>query len=309
MGATSVAPAVAPAVVPLAFDLRSVVIGAIPILALLIWIFFDFFRRQWHLSSTYLDEWGHTFAIPFMAGYLVYIQRDKLLAQPFRTTWIAMVPIVAGLAWYTFATLGPPAIRNHTIQGIGLATTLFGLVLLFTGFRAMRYLWFPLFYLCLFGHSWTPRLLQYITYPLQDFTARAAHIGLNVIGIDTERLDNILTVWHNGQGFPLNIAEACSGMRMVVAMLALGVFMAFTSLAHLWQRLLLVALAVPVAVLVNILRVMTLGVMTLADPAFASGEAHMFIGTLWLIPALLTYFGVLWAIRKLVIDEPAATKR
>ena len=54
-------------------------------------------------------------------------------------------------------------------------------------------------------------------------------------GIDTGRLDNILTVWHNGKGFPLNIAEACSGMRMVVAMLALGVFMAFTSLTHLWQ--------------------------------------------------------------------------
>ena len=48
---------------------------------------------------------------------------------------------------------------------------------------------------------------------------------------------------------------------MVVAFLALGVAMAYRGLDHAWQRCLLVAFAVPTAIFVNVLRVMTLGVL------------------------------------------------
>ena len=105
---------------------------------------------------------------------------------------------------------------------------------------------------------------------------------------------------------PLNIAEACSGMRMLMAFLALGVVMAYTGLQRAWQRVLLVVLAVPNAIFGNILRVVTLGLLSLLDTGFAAGDFHSFVGLVWLVPAFFIYLGLMWIIRKLVVDEDGA---
>jgi exosortase len=115
----------------------------------------------------------------------------------------------------------------------------------------------------------------------------------------------VLTVYDSGKPQLLNVAEACSGMRMLVAFLALGVAMAYVSLPTVWQRVALVVMGVPVAVFVNVLRVATLGVLTLINPDFVTGEFHHFIGLLWLLPAFLLYLLVLWVLGKMVVPEGA----
>jgi exosortase len=104
---------------------------------------------------------------------------------------------------------------------------------------------------------------------------------------------------------PLNIAEACSGMRMLMAFMALGVAMAYTGFRRWWQRAALVLLGIPTAIAVNILRVTTLSVLILFDTDFAAGDFHTFIGLLWLVPAFLMYLGLMWVLRQIVIEEPA----
>ena len=70
----------------------------------------------------------------------------------------------------------------------------------------------------------------------------------------------------------------------------------------------LVVLAFPTAVFVNILRVVTLALLSKLDANFAAGEFHSFVGLVWLIPALLIYLGLMWIIRNLVIEGPRAGK-
>ena len=93
---------------------------------------------------------------------------------------------------------------------------------------------------------------------------------------------------------------------MLMAFMALGVAMAFTGLRHIWQRIVLVALGIPTAIFVNILRVATLAVLSLYNSDFAAGEFHTFVGLLWLVPAFLIYMGLMWILRKLVdeTDDP-----
>ena len=148
--------------------------------------------------------------------------------------------------------------------------------------------------------------MTYVTYPLQDITARGAHLCLNLIWIDTDRAGNILTVWDDGVARPLNIAEACSGMRMLMAFLALGVAMAYTGFKHLWQQVTLVLLAIPTAIFVNVLRVVTLAILSRYDTDFAAGDFHTFIGLLWLLPAFLMYLGLMWILRHLVVEQEVA---
>jgi exosortase len=287
-------------------DRRALLLGLTTVVALVLWVFWHFFAAQFRFAIRQQADWGHTLVIPFIAGYFVYLNRHRLLAVGFRTTWVGLVPVVLGVAWYMFCWLGPPTLRHHNLQGAGLSVTLFGLALLFFGVRAMAILWFPLLYLCVFGQTISNKLMSYVTFPMQDLTARGSGIVLNLIGIDTDRMGNILTVWDGGVAKPLNIAEACSGMRMLMAFLALGAAMAYTGFRLWWQRITLVLLGVPTAIAVNILRVTTLAILILYDADFAAGDFHTFIGLLWLVPAFLMYLGLMWVLRHLVIDEPAA---
>jgi exosortase len=286
-------------------QLRGVLLGAVVVTAVVLWVFWHFFSAQFRFAIRYQADWGHTLVIPLIAGYFVYVNRRRLMATAFKTTWIGLLPVVLGTAWYMLCWLGPPTLRHHNLQGAGVTLTLFGLGLLFFGVRGMAILWFPLLYMCLFGQLISDRLMTYVTYPMQDLTARGSHVVLNLVGIDTDRTGNILSVWDDGVPRPLNIAEACSGMRMLMAFLALGVAMAYTGFKRWWQRAALVLLGIPTAIVVNILRVTTLAILTLFDAHFAAGDFHTFVGLLWLVPAFLMYLGLMWILRHIVVEERA----
>ncbi len=281
------------------------------LLAIFVLLFWEFLYRQVRWAIEAQADWGHTLVIPFLAGYLVYLNREALLAKPFRTTWLGLVPMVLGVAVYFFCSIGPKTVQHHNLQGFGVWLTLAGITLLFCGWRSMRWLWFPLVFVLVFGQTISERLLSHVTFRMQDITAWGSHIAMSMGGMDIDRSGNTLTIHHNGEAKPLNIAEACSGMRMLMAFLALAVFMAYTGLKRLWQQITLVILAVPTSIFVNILRVVTLGIFSLFDVEFASGDFHTFIGLIWLVPAFLIFLGLMWALTHVVIEEqpqPASVK-
>jgi exosortase len=267
------------------------------------WIFWDFFQRQFWFAIQQQADWGHTLVIPFIAGYFVWLCRGKLLREPFRHAWSGIVLIFIGLGWYTLCALGPTAMHHHNLMGLGVGCTLVGICLYLFGWRAMLYLWFPLAYLFVFGQSISDRFMEIVTFKLQDIASVGSYYGLTFLGLDVTRSGNTLEILYSDKTYPLNIAEACSGMRMLMAFLALGVAMAYTGLPHLWQRISLVIFALPTAVFVNILRVMTLGLLSIADSGFAAGDFHTFVGALWLIPAFLIYLGIVWILKNLVIED------
>lgn len=324
--------------------------GAAVLLALFTYLFWGFLRSQVLRAYAEQADWGHTLVVPFIAGYFVYLNREHLLAQPFRTTWLGLAPIVLGVGIYVTSTM-VPTLNHFNIQGAGVWLTLVGIVLLFTGWRAMTWLWFPLIYLFCFGQNISERLLNKVTFGMQDITARGAHFLMG-LWLDVDLNGNTISIHYNGQDKALNIAQACSGMRMLMAFLALGVAMAYTglrptsALAGLharsqemqfgrrpgrismvellarpfrliagaalglfvltirnWQRVLLVILAVPTAIFVNILRVITLGLLSLVDAALAADDFHKLVGLVWLIPAFLIYLGLMWIIKHLMVEE------
>lgn len=288
----------------------AMVAAALAVLAaILFFTFSTFFLAQFRYAIRHPADWGHTLVIPAIAGYFVFLRREELLAQPFRPAWAGLPILAAGIGLYMLCTFGPGAFAlHHNARGFSVGISLFGLVLLLAGWRAMRYLWFPIAYAVAFGQTVTDRILNVVTFRLQDLSARGAEITMNLVGIDTDRAGNTLTVWRDGVAHPLNVAEACSGMRMLLAFLALGVAIAYIGLRRPWQRVALVALGVPVAVGVNVLRVVTLGVLSLFDVEMASGEFHHFVGLVWLVPALLIFMGILWVLRRMVVEEPAAAR-
>jgi exosortase/archaeosortase family protein len=125
-----------------------------------------------------------------------------------------------------------------------------------------------------------------------------------LLGIDVSITGNSLHVFDAAAGVshPLNIAEACSGMRMVVAFIALSVAVAAFMCRQWWQRISVVLISVPVAIFMNIVRVAALGAITLWNPDYSHGGAHGLIGTLLLVPGFLLFMLFVWIVKKITPD-------
>lgn len=273
-------------------------------------LFFRWFTKQGEFSLNRLEDWGHAFFVPAIAAYLAWQRRREIAATTPRVFLPGLVPVLLGIAVYLQYSYAPIP-GTHMFQGFAIVLTVFGVALTLLGPDTTRYLVLPIAFL-VFGVTISEKIMLAITWPMQLIASQSAFVLLGVIGMVTGfQVDvegNILTVITSaGDEYPLNVAQACSGMRMVVAFIALGAAVALLSCRLWWQRIAVFLLAVPVALIMNILRVAVLGLLTLGDPDLAQGEAHTLIGTLLLIPGLGLFLLIVWLLNK-VVDLPEPNK-
>lgn len=256
-------------------------------------------------------DWSHAFLIPFICAYIVYQQRDRLAAVTYRTCWPGLGIVVLAIGAYGWALLN----GCDTLKGYALIANLFGLVLLLVGPDAMRVLAMPVLYLA-FAVKLPDALWADLAWYFQITAAHASVYTLWLLGVDAEVSVIAIHLWHDGQSLgSLNVAEACSGMRMLMTFLALSVVIAYLSPERSWwARLTLCVVAVPIAVLANIGRVTVLGLAYMIDPEYARGDFHLLLGMVMLVPAVLMYAGVWWVVEKFddhaedTDEAPAATE-
>lgn len=261
-------------------------------------LFHSWFYNQ-HLHSWGNGDWSHAYLIPLISVYLMWQNRERLARVHAEIYWPGLLPAIMGIWTYVFFIVGVP---NHFGQGLSLVLTVFGLTLLMLGPRAMESLFCPIAYL-VFGITIPEIVMNYLTYPLQDMAASGGFILLRMLGVSCYLAGNVIWVDTAAGSHPLNVAEQCSGMRMVIAFFALGFAVALVGTQMWWKRVVLVAAALPVAVVLNVVRVAVLGLLTLRDPSFSQGDAHTFIGTILLIPGFFIYLGVLAAMHKSVPES------
>lgn len=273
---------------------------AIAALLAFVALYWDWFARQGVFSTKYIEDWGHAFVIPLISGYMLWRQRHRLAAATARAFWPGLSFVLLGVACYAFFMLAVP---NHMLQGAAMITTLMGVILTGFGPAVLRLAAVPVLFLG-FAVTISEAIMIELTFPLQLLASKGSWIMLNVLGPIfgyTVDLDgNTLTmITSSGRTLPpLNIAEACSGMRMLVAFFALAAAVAFLGCNEWWRRVAVFLLAAPVALLMNVVRVATLGLLSLIDPDLAHGQAHMVIGTILLFPSLALFMGMVWALKR-----------
>lgn len=268
--------------------------------------FLALFFRWFVLQSQHSwgsEDWSHAFVVPLISGYAVWKRRAEIGRMSPEVFWPGLLPLVLGVVCYfSFVFF----VKNHMLQGFAMILALAGLCLLMTGPRVFGVLAFPLTYL-VFGVTIAEMVMLKVTFKLQEWASVGAEVLMKLLGpllgFMTERAGTTLTVTTRaGEEIPLNVAEACSGMRMVVAFFALGAAVSMLSCRQWWQRIALLLLAGPIALFVNVLRVASLGVLSIYNPELSRGEAHMMIGVLWLLPAFFLFMGVVWALKKISPD-------
>src|SRR5690606_11030519 len=93
-------------------------------------LFYRWFYMQHRFASSSLDDWGHTYMVPLIAGWLAWQERERIARAGSEVFWPGLVPMCTGIMCYLFALVVVP---NHMIQGFSVILTLFGVVLLVLG--------------------------------------------------------------------------------------------------------------------------------------------------------------------------------
>lgn len=252
-------------------------------------------------------DWSHAIVIPFIAAYYIYKHRFALLKRERRIAWPGLALMFLGIfsySWWIYPG------RNDMFQGYSMIIALFGMAWFLYGYRRMLLLWFPVLYLTL-AVKVSDRIWEQIAWKLQLLAAKSSTLALNFFGaflhMDASVSGSTIKLSFMRGGVwvseSLNVAEACSGLRMLAAFVALGVAVAFLADRSWWQRTVMVVLTIPIAVMVNVGRVTVLGLLHLVDKQWAAGDVHTFVGMLMLIPALLSFLLVGWILDKIIIPS------
>jgi exosortase len=181
---------------------------------------------------------------------------------------------------------------------------LLGLVLYLAGPKLTKLLWLPVLYLAL-AVPMPEGLYVRVAYPLQELAAQGATGVMKAVGVDIVREASSLTLFsRTSVKYDLTVAEACSGMRLLMAFFALGVAIAYLENRPVWQRVVLVAAALPIAIFCNVLRVGITTTMYYIDkPEMGQDVLHTFTGMLMLIPAFGMLFGLGWVLNRLFVED------
>jgi len=250
-------------------------------------------------------NWSHGFVVPLFSLYFLHAHRDRLAAAPVRTNPLGLLILLGGMAAF-FAAF--TFLKFDVLRPISLVVCIFGAALFLCGARVMSVLWLPILYL-LFAIPVPDRIYVAMTMPLKLLAAAAATVMLNLIpGVQAENAGVTIEMAYKGAVLqPLNVADACSGMRVLIGLCALGVAITYLADRPLWQRLTMVAFCVPIAVFTNLVRVTTTGVFHVFGlEAFASGAGHAGWGIVMYSLALGLFFLLSWVLSNLFVEQPQA---
>jgi len=226
-----------------------------------------------------VPDYSHGFLVAPLAIFFAWERRRDLAHAPLDGSWLGVAPLALGAAALAIGRLGV----ELTAMRVGFVLTLIGLVLLLFGREIFRILAFPLFFLFLMVPL-PQSLVNVIAFPLQLIAARAAVDALHVLNVPALVEGNIIHL-ANAQLF---VAEACSGLRSLMALLTLGVVFAKFFRQDNIERLVLIASTIPIAIFVNAIRVALTGILThhYGHDA-ATGFIHEFQGVITFAVAFL----------------------
>ncbi len=226
------------------------------------------------------DNYSHGFLVPFISGYVIWLNRDRLLMlddRPRHLTGgalmvLAVMMLIAGLVG-----------SELFISRVSFVVALTGLVIYFGGWRHFRLLAFPI-WLFVLAIPIPQIVFNLIAFPLQLLASDYATWAIRLFGIPALREGNVIEL----ANMKLQVVEACSGIRSLMTLATLAVTWAYFTEKKWWRRIVIVGAVIPVAIIANAARVAGTGFMAHHwGVEMAEGFMHGFSGWLIFVVALL----------------------
>jgi exosortase len=219
----------------------------------------------------YKDEnYSHGFLIPVISGYLLWQRRVEITLVEAKPSIIGLVVVLVGLCQFLFGYVSG---ESFTMR-FSMLVVAAGAILFSHGAGLFKAVAFPFCYL-VYMIPLPYILYDAIAFPLKLFVSKYSVVFLKMIGIPVYRDGNVINLVNT----TLEVADACSGIRSIVSLLALATALAYFSQRGWLKRTILIILAIPIAVFANGVRVIGTGILaTKYGAKAAEGFFHEFAG-------------------------------
>ena len=250
------------------------------------------------------SSWSHGFLIPIFSLYFIHQKKEPILNVRAKPNYLGLPLLILAIGFYILNRFSPSGYEYFC--RLSIITTVGAVVLFLGGWSLSKSTWLPIAFL-VFAVPLPERYYKALTIPMRQWAASVASGLLNLMPkLNATANGVVIEVFYKGKLLDpaLDVAEACSGMRLLMAFVALGVAMAYLHERPLWQRMILLACTVPIAILCNIIRVTATGfIYVLIHPKYAQGIFHDLLGMGMLPLAFGLYAFLAWFMSSLFIDE------
>lgn len=231
---------------------------------------------------------SHGLLVPLVVLGLLWWKREELLRCAPGAWWPGLVLLAAALALHLVGYV----VQQARLSIIALFLGIYALMGLAWGPRWLRASFFPygLLAFCVPMGS----LAEPISFPLRLLVTKiVAGISQGLFGFEVVRDGTQLI--NAAQNYQYEVAAACSGIRSLIATVAIATIYGFMTFPKWWQRLALIASAFPLAVLGNVFRMMTIVIAAELGGQKAGGYVHEGgpLGILSLLPYVPAIAGLL----------------
>ncbi len=268
---------------------KTALLGAGVYCLLLAGIFFNTFTYlvpQWERG-----DFTYCYLVPLIVLYLILEKKDQLSATPSIPSWKGMPVLGLGIVFFWLGELGGEYFTLYLSFWLILA----GLCLLHLGWEKSKIISFPLtLILALFP---PPNFIyQKISVILKLLSSQLGVFIMQLCGMSAYREGNVIDL-----GFTqLQVVDACSGLRYLFPLMLLGILLAYFYKEALWKKILLVISTVPISILVNGLRIASVGMLyPVFGPKVAEGFFHDFSGWFIFMVSLGILLFEMWVLKKI----------
>jgi exosortase len=239
----------------------------------------------WFVAVSLAGQWAddpnyaHGFFVVPMAATLAWRRRARYRAVAPRADGLGLPVIGAGALLYLAGVL---TAELFTLRA-SLVVVIAGIVIALEGRERFRVLVYPIaFLLCMIP---LPYVAYYrLTFPLQLESSRIAAGILTLAGMPLVREGNVIRL----EGYALEVVAACSGLRSIMTLGTMAVFMLDWLRLGVARGVLFLALVVPIAIGVNVARlVLTAGIAAIGGPDAAESFLHEVSGVVVFVTGLL----------------------
>lgn len=268
---------------------RSWVVWSTVLLSLVVLLYASVLRLlifQWWTDPNY----GHGFFVPLFSGYILWQQRERWMNTEIKPSNFGFLVMLGAVGLLFIGSLGAELFTSR----FSLLVLIAGIILFLAGWKMLRAVAFPLAFL-VFMIPIPVIVYNQITFPLQLIASRLATFWLEMVQVPVLRDGNVLVL----SDLSLEVAEACSGIRSLMSLIALAVAYGHFAEPRRWVRYALVLLMVPSAIVTNAMRIVGAGVLAHRfGPQAAEGFLHQFSGWMVFLGTLVLIFVCHWILRQ-----------
>ena len=264
-----------------------------------------FFPTLRECAAKWLNDpqYSHGVLVPLFCLLLLHHYKDRIVAnaKPWPVVGLAILSLTVA------ARMVAGAIYFIPLDGLALVVSLVGVVLIVGGWGWLRGMW-PALVFSLFALPLPYGIERAMGAELQRLATAGSTFLLQVCGEPALAEGNTILI----REIRLGVVEACSGLRMLTTFLAFSVAAIFLMQRSWMFKLAVLLSAAPIALLTNILRITGTGLAHVHLQEYPAKEKildfiHDFNGWMMMPIGLLLLGGVVWVLKRLLIEERIAS--